>query len=386
MGTNMDHAAGLLLIALTAPTAAMAQQVPPPALQCGSFEAKDGNGKYGEAIEVQVTRSNATPSMSSDYMIVGGRCDFQAHDAVPDMVRIQWQKPVPDGFSCKAGPAGSTSFVTTVATLYACRVVAQPIEIKPIDPKPTSTKPYGELGVIARRGTGFRQALKYDYRVCNVDAVSGINVAWYDQQNEAPQNGPNAKPVPPGSCMELSGITYIQIQGNPADPTFGVHYNRFPRNSFAPGVRIVAMPPGDPQAPAPGTPPDGATPVKIKDCSDIPSPGSGKDGQTFDRKCPVPLPRRGNYRICFGEKVVDRADDASKSWWPAKFLPMIVDRKLVGVPIKSDNPNDPRWNDVLQNTCRDYYDIADAYVLVGGDKNYRAKDVLAVYMTVAPLK
>lgn len=359
------------------------RELPPAQLRCGSFTAADPNGRYGDAIEVQVTRSNSTPPIPNDYTIVGGRCDFQAHDAVPDMVRIQWQKSIPDGFSCKAGPAGSTSFVTTVATVYACGVVNAPVDAPPVDASPTSTKPFGELAVVARRGTAFRKRLKYDYRICNVDAASGLNVAWHDRVTGGSHAGMNAKTVPAGFCMELGAATYIQIQAsNPGDPSLHTYYGRYPRNSFARGSRIVSLPPGGPQLPPPGEPLPGARPMTAR-CEPLLRADRGPGDQTPQMSCRVPLPEWGSHRICFSENIVDRKDDPSAHWWPAKFLPMVLDHKLIGRPV---DPNDANWNVVLPNTCRDYYDVVEAYVIVSGDANYSAKNVSAVHMTVAPLK
>lgn len=381
MEANLRGTSAALLVAILPTATATAQQaypplfhqVPAPRLQCDSFTAQDAQGRYGDAVEVQVSRANSRPPMPTDFKVIGGKCDFQAHDAVPDMVRINWQKSLPDGFSCKAGPAGATSFVTTTATAYACRIVDPPIDAKPIDARPTAIRPPGDVAVIARRGTAFKKPLIHDYRVCNVDAASGVNVGWYDQTMDATNAGASHKNVPAGSCMELGAATYIQFQaGNPGDPTLQVYYNRYPRNSFAPGVRIVSAPNNEPPLPPPGEPIPGAEP-KRAEC-DRPKPS---------RTCRAPLPAWGSYRICFSEKLVERADDPSNHNWPTKYLKMIVDGKLVSAPIGVDPA---RWNAVFPNTCRDYYQVAAVHVIVTDENGYPAKNVSAVHMTVAPLK
>ena len=374
------------LMTILSASAVFSQQMPSPFLQCGSFTAKDPTGQYGKGIEVQVTRTNATPSMDDDYTIVGGNCEFQAHDQPSDLVRIEWQKPIANGYSCKAGPAGATSFVTTTATLFACRAVDQPIDANPIDSSPTATKPTSDVAVITRTGLEFQEPLKYDYRVCNVDSAAGINIGYYDHITGAGTTNPAVRLIHAGFCMELGAATYIDIQeSDPANPNQHVYYNRFPAGSFGSGTRIVAMPSSNLPLPEPGTPQAGAIPTTAR-CTDITNNPTTSTDLITGRKCQVALPSPGNYRICFNDIVVDRIDFPAQHWWPSELLQFVLDSRLIPMRQPKSGPSRAKWNWVFPNSCSDYYNISQAHVVVVEAPGYSAKNISSIHMTLFGLQ
>jgi hypothetical protein len=164
--------------------------------------------------------------------------------------------------------------------------------------------------------------------------------------------------------------TSIRLLAQTLDHPESGQFARYPAGTFPDAMRVDSFPTGILPAPAPHP---GSAKNAVLRCEPT---GAGtisqKPGDTnFVKKCPLPIPNWGHYRICFDDNYVETVAGVMKTW-PAAEMPIVLDKALISVPSPS-NSEDPRRNWVFAAGCRDYYDVQEAYVLVGrivGDHNF----------------
>jgi hypothetical protein len=359
---------GVLLIALASSGSAMAQT-----LQCKAFISQDLKGVYGGAIEVVV------PRPGPEYQITGAGCEFDVWTGTPGqsdpnaraiIEAEQWINNSA-GYACKARGPTANSFVQTTATIFACYVVR---DYDPVDPPSSLSPANGDDIVVARRGVAFAKPLAYDYRVCNTGA-SDLNVLWSDDAHADPNDRSLSKLVHPGACIEFGGAhspqraTSIRVAAQSSNGGVG-QFARYTAGTFADVVRVDAFPTGI--APNPATYPANAKETAVG-CTNVPNPAAPQhpNDTIWVRQCMLPIPIWGHYRICFDQKYVELPGGALSDW-PDSRLPMVLDKAVIGMPSAS-NTEDARTNWIFPSSCRDYWDVTSAYVLVGrslGDANF----------------
>jgi hypothetical protein len=295
------------------------------------------------------------------------------------------------------------ALIDAACNVYGCPAPQPPVPppvINPVD-APASINTYdGNDMIVARRGVSFLVPLAYDYRVCNTEPTAALNIDWTDKDNNPTAQPPHQpfqqRLLPAGFCIEFGNATSPQrVTSIRLAATTGAHqtgsFSRYPLGTFADIVHVDNAPPAG-SSPSPAHPAD-ATKV-FAQCSTVTGSGSSKPGDTiFVKQCPIPIPTRGNYRICFDAKYVELSGGGISEWPPTR-LPIVLDKSLVSIPSPS-NSEDPRRNWIFGNNCRDYYDVQSAYVIVGktiGDANFAPggtwdpNKVLKVYMWIATLK
>ena len=378
---------GALIIILMTSSGVIAQT-----LECGAFSTQTDHGRYGDAIEVNATRSNVTPALGAEYVVAGGRCNFSPYIGTPGQpdpnagIVINWEKPIDgnDGFSCKAKTLDQNGYILTSVTLYACRIV-----IKPIEQQQPSLLAPTNVFVIARRGHGIKKRFSYDYRVCNSDASSMLNVRYSHADARRKRKNPQIDEITigPGKCVELGAKSYIHVQSG-TNPQQSVFYERFPAGTFPvvypPPVSLVSDRPTT--VTAPGTPPDGSPEIAPVSCAPIPDAKRGRDEPTFTHYCKLPVSDWGHYRVCFGKEYVELRDGRRESW-PYKYMVVAINEKPNSRPgnIATDG-TDPRFNATNPETCRDYYDVNSAILLlVGGPPPWNPENIKSIHMSISPI-
>jgi hypothetical protein len=239
----------------------------------------------------------------------------------------------------------------------------------------------GNLMILARHGTGFETVLDRDYRICNTGPAFALTVYWNLPDSEDPQSPERqSQALPSGSCIELGAAKSIELQnGAPHGVALSGYTERYLRGTFPSGFRLGPVRPVVPPPRPPGVAPENGEWLPLE-CRPI-GASSPNDGYTFVRECPIPILGRGDYRMCFDDKYVVRTDGGTV--WPPGLIATVVDRQLVTRPMP--DPENPRWNWVIEKSCRDYEEIREASVLIRGDANYDAKKVLAVRLNLTPI-
>lgn len=316
------------------------------------------------------------------FAVTGGGCEQVAPQCNYQMIV---SKPLrDDGWHCGAGdlPGDSASDQKRVqAFLVACRIVAIP---KPLGASAQFGMPQsGELVAVARNGIGFRKPILHDMRLCNSGPMD-LNVYWNIRDNDAPPNPfpASGKTISASECIQLTTPASVTLQnkGGQAGRAFGA-YQWFPQGSFEQDGEIVPVSTNYPEPPPPPANPE----PKPYDCKPLPAADQAKNAD-YAKYCEIKLPELDNYRICFGRGFVVRSDGGSD--WAQSLIATIVDPKLLGVTRNPDNPNSPRWNPALEETCRDMFNIKKFYVMVGPAKPgdvWDASKVLAVKASVEKL-
>ncbi len=336
-------------IALLASSEAFAQ-----AVECQSFNAPQDKGVYGGANEVIATRSNVSPAMGDDFVIAGGRCAYTVYNgqgvSSPQFpFNIYWERPIDNGsgFSCKAGSDGLNIYVTTTATLFACRV-AQPYA----DPKRmASFSTYGLGGDAVAIAKAVDGAVPYSIRVCNRTPKQDISVDL----------GASVRKLTTGQCLEIDKPPQAFVRAVMQVTTKGV-YALFKPGTF-PATPHVG-PPTVVDNSARVQP--GAFKSMTATCAK-PAPGDPPVNAAYWGLCPMTELKGGkNYRVCFDDGYSNQGDGLE---WYGGGLRVVTDSALMNKPPQGGQLSPYDYMSAAPGGCRDMFGVKNAWLLPADNMN-----------------
>jgi hypothetical protein len=342
---------GVLMVSLMVSGGALAET-----LECGAFNSPADTGIYGGANEVTATRSNVTPGLGADYVVAGGSCDFQVYTGTPGvhdpngLVRINWQKPIDGGISCKAGPAGQNGFIVTTATIFACHPKLPQGGNKSAR---VNNNGLGGDAVAVAKNTAVGGIVPFSVRLCNRTQIGGIGVEL---------GNPTPTTLEPNFCLEIDKPPLVFIRTLSQNIVVSATYALFKPGTFTSQAKTVpglSADAGDPILPGPFK-------SMTANCTK-PTAGEPFDTQDYWGYCPMTELKDGkNYRVCFDNGYSNQGDGLE---WYGGGLRVVTDRDLMNQPPQGGQLSPFDYMSTEPAGCRDMFGVKNAWLLLAAPNN-----------------
>ena len=228
-----------------------------------------------------------------------------------------------------------------------------------------STPGDGTLVMLARDANGFGadNAMPIRVQVCVTNFTSSQNAvnlyAWttpalWTVPTPGTPSQEQARQLQLGDCVEIDRPAALIVQDATISGTASGYYRLLPESNLPSGLN-----------PTPPQYRNIAIGAKVVDaqvgCVQLTPPT--RDYATY---CPIDLPAdHQGWRICTGTQDITTIPNIQylNNQYALSLLDLLADPKLV----RTDKPsaNDPQWNPVTPDSCRDLIGVSAAYFMVG---------------------
>jgi len=323
--------------------------------------------------------------------LVTGSCRVTASDN--QGIALEGAGPSINGWSCDyVAPHHDVSRSGALSRRVRVKAEAHCRETAAAPPGRWSVPAEGVPIVIARSGETISEKIRFSVRLCNTEGPAPVNVHLLLRDPNQPgiPERPAAMPVPPGHCLQVDQPVAVFVQNGATQQTgLAGTYQLYKDGTFKPRPEIasaidLARNARDEGAIARRAVKATAPELVRARCERLDPAPKGIWG-----RCAIPeISELGNYRICFAPNYAPPANTEPNH--PGALLPMVVNPKLVRLPLPADySAGTPGARDVHNpiqaNACRDYLNVREVNVLMLESTIFPPQNVDSVSFTLQRL-